>query len=233
MATQTQDFLKDCDIVNYFSFFKPTFEIDEIPKYIRGSAYQQIVARSGTSFDNTTRTITINGDGTPYLSILETPITITALSILNHNASSEDIDLNVDPTSDEKNIVYNPLTGLIQYINGYNLPGYPRTTRTDCDEDTLYCFPRGIQNIQVTGTFGGKSGYNCILAQLQLYLMNIQMARLNPQIYGKPDMVSEKIGKYSYEMYGRSQTKAERSTLEQLVDQLFNMLPGSACFGDI
>ena len=233
MATQQKDFLKDCDVVNYFSFFKADFAINEIPAYVRGSAYQQIVAKSGLTFNEESRTITINGDGTPYLSITETPISITALTILNHNASSENILLNVDQTDDNKNIVYNPNTGLIQYINGYNLPGYPRTTRTDCDEDTLYCFPRGIQNIQVTGTFGGKSGYNCILAQLQLYLMNIQMARLDPKVYGKPDMVSEKIGKYSYEMYGRSQTKAERSTLEQMVDDLFGLLPGAACFGDI
>lgn len=223
------DFVTDDVIVEYFRNFDKCFELSSLPEWVRSGAYQTIVCRSDSDWDSATKTILMNGDASRFLSIRETPIVIDSMKILYPNDSNNDMDLNVDQSSDDKQIVLNRNTGLVELLGW----GQYSPLTFGFDSDQMMNFPFGLQNVEITGSFGSDVGVSSLLRQLQLFLMTQTMSRINPEIYGKGDFVSEKIGKYSYEVYGRSQTQSKRLTVDMIIDELFDLLPNSVCLGDI
>lgn len=226
------DFLEDNEIIQYFRNFDSSFTLNSIPSHIRTTAYQIIVQRSGTDWQTTSKTIYLSGDDSEFLQVYEAmPMSITSMVILHHNDSSENETLVVDQSSDLKNVVYDSDSGLIKYVE----PSYDsQNIKYGQDNDSRFYFPRGFRNIKITGTFGSDDGdYNSILKTLQLMIMNELLAKINPTKYAKGDIVAEKTGRYSYELYGKSKTDTTRRSLSQMIDDLFDLLPNDDLVGDI
>ena len=218
------DFVTDDNIVEFFGFYKSGFAIGNLPTYIREAGYEEIIQRAGSDWvaDIEDVTLYLDGRGDKDLWIPEPPIlSLTSLTYISKTL--EETDLTIDQTDEDRQIWYDANTGHIQLIQPITGIEY------GWDEDSIGVFPTGVQNIKIVGKFG-TANPNAILTIIQLYCMLRHMARIDPSTYGKGDLVSEKIGKYSYELYGKTSTKSERMSLDQYIDYLYGLLPSFNSF---
>lgn len=217
------DFLTDDVIVQYFSLLKPDFVLADIPSFIRSAAWQEIIQRTSTEWTVDSETIYVDGRGDKYLFIPEPPIvSISSMTIIGKDLTETSVT--VDQTDDDRQVWWDAETGkieLINYVQGIEYGFDP--------EQDAGVFPKGEQNIKIVGVFG-RNTPAYILQMLQLLCMVRHMMRVEPSTYGKGDMVMEKIGKYAYELYGKSTTRSERMSLDQYIDYLFGLLPQSSTF---
>jgi len=217
------DFLTEDEITEFFTLVDSTFTIADVPPFVRSAAYQEILERSDFDWEEKVQTIYEDGRGTKEVFCPVLPI-IALTEVVIVSQTLGETSLNVDQTDDDRQIWYDAATGkieIIQPIGGIEVAG--------ADNATASVFPTGVQNIKLVGTFGQDSP-SSILSLLQLYLMLRNMARTDPAKWGKGDIVSEKIGKYQYELYGRGSTQSHRQSLDQYIDYLFSVLPSNNTF---
>ena len=93
----------------------------------------------------------------------------------------------------------------------------------------LGVFPEGVRNIRLEGLFGTDA--TAIVKLLQLFIMAKQSALIDPQGYRALDLVAETIGKYSYELSGKSTTRLQRKSIDEYIDFLFTCLPKENSMG--
>ena len=222
MAATYTDFVTDSQIVQFFQRINSEFVLADMPTFVRSFTYEEIKGRTDiTPTLPAALTLYVDGRGDKTIVCPRIPIaTLTGVRVINKDTTYT--DLIIDQTNTNRQIWYDADTGhieLVQPITGVEVTG------GDTDND-YGIFPQGIQNIRITGTFGTDEIQNT-LAMLQLYLMLRQMSRLDPETYGKADIISERIGKYSYTLGGgKGGTDAGRMTLDELIEHLFGLVDG-------
>lgn len=210
------DFLTDDQIAEYFRILNPSFSISDIPTLIRSASYEEITQKSGFTWEAIEQTLYFDGDGTKHLFVTPIPI----VSLVSMTLIGEDLaetSVNVTQTSATREIWYEPNTGKIEIINPIDNIEYG-------NDEEAGVFPKGIRNIKIVGTFGTSSPAS-ILSLLQLCIINRTMARLNPSVYAKGDILEEEIGKYRYVLAGRTTSDSTRMSLDQYIEYLFSLLP--------
>lgn len=210
------DFVTDDQIVDFFGRIKGGFVLSDMPDYIRDFAYREIITRTNREWETTTDIQYLDGRGDRAVYLSELPIiSISAITILEKDTT--ETSLNVDQTDEDRQVWYDENTGKIEIIAPIDGIEWGR-------DNEYSIFPKGVRNVKVEGQFG-TSNYSNILTLLQLYVMLRHLARIDPQTYGVGDKVSEKIGKYSYELYGKSTTDSHRMSLDQVIESIYGLLP--------
>lgn len=215
------DFVTDDQIIDFFGRIESGFVLSDLPTYIRNAAYREIVTRTDKEWEITTDIQYLDGRGDRVVYLTETPIlSISAITILEKDTT--ETSLNVDQGDDDRQVWYDTNTGKIEIIAPID--------GVEWGMDNEYSiFPEGVQNVKVEGQFRTEN-YSNILTILQLYTMLRHMARLDPKSYGVGDLVAEKIGKYSYELYGKTTTDSKRMSLDQMIEYFYDILPGNLVY---
>lgn len=161
----------------------------------------------------------LNGEGTNFIFCPTVPInSLTGLYIIASDTSEESLDV----SGTDRQVWFDGSTGQIRRIAvNRDIARYP-----DAGDLDAPLFPTGLQNIRISGNFG-KGPYK-ILKVLQTMLIFQMLERIYPKEFKAGDIVSEKLGEYSYNIGVMEYTKDpknQKKTLEGYIDWLFDQLP--------
>lgn len=224
------DFVTDDQIQEFFTIVNPKFTIDNLPDFVRASSYEEILQRTDNEWTVDDSEVTIYADGTKskqlFLDKDQLPITsISEIIIIAKDLTETEVI--VDQTDSDRQVWWDPNTGLIEFIE-------------TCENNIEKCFdpidwqvaniwPKGLRNIKITGKFGRNTPAN-ILSMIQLYVMLRHMSKLKPREYASGDVVMEKIGRYQYELAGKSSGGTEKIGIDGMIDYLYSLLPNTSKF---
>lgn len=203
------------EIAEFISKINEDFTEEDISDLLVDSTTQIIELKTGRSFEIDAGPLFIDGRGEPFIFCPTTPIvTLTALKIINTDGT----EISLDIAGADKQIVVNEETGEIRKIDGLFL--------FETQDGAVSNFPVGIKNIKIEGTFGTDIEEFPLLKFLQILLYLQILAMQDPETYGSGDIVSEKIGEYSYtkSQMERGDVKNQRKTLDGQINDLISLL---------
>ncbi len=195
---------------------KPDMVLADISDMFLNSATQIIEVKTGKTWDTIAATsLYIDGRGEPFIFCPITPIlTLTGLKIIAGDTTEESLDV----AGTDREVWYNDQTGLISRINSQEDIARPYSGA---------CFPHGVKNIKIEGTFGKVSTELPILELLQTLLVFQMLGLIFPSQFRLSDLTGEKIGEYSYTLAAMEYSvnpNNQRKTLDGYINWLFEQL---------
>lgn len=209
------------EIYNFLVQIKPTLQLSEITDSLITLATQIINQRADATWDLFIGNLYLDGKNEDWIMCPKIPIqAITALTIISIDGTEESITI----SGTDKQVEINNETG---EIRAFDLTETEKVVR---DQDRFWLFPKGLQNIRITGTFGVDAGGSAseILKMLTIMLVMQNLRFKDPESFRQMDLVSETIGEYKWQvgdMQYSSNLKNQKLTLEGYIDYLFNSLP--------
>ncbi len=195
---------------------KPDLVLADISDMFLNSATQIIEVKTGKTWDSPlTPILYIDGRGEPFVFSPITPIrTLTEVAIIAPDTTEELLDV----SGSDREVWFNDITGEIKRISSFEDIARPYSGA---------CFPEGIKNIRITGTFGKVSTELPILELLQTLLVFQMLALIFPKEFRLTDLTGEKIGEYSYTLAAMEYSvnpDNQRKTLDGYIAWLFTQL---------
>jgi len=210
------------EVLGFLQKIKSDLTLADITDLVYFPPVQIINQRTDTHWEIFNGTILMDGHGENYILIPIVPIvTITEILIEKIDETTESLDL----AGTDRQVWWNTDTGVLTRINPNNID----ITRGRGFFDGPL-FPRGQQNIAVTGTFGRDVGHDAedILKLLHILLVMKIMNFQFPSKFRAVDLVQERIGEYEYRIgdmqYSRLDSN-QKLTLDGYINMLFDTLP--------
>lgn len=211
-------FATPSEIAEFISGINPDFGEEDINDVVLNATTQMIQLKTGRNWIIDAGPIYVDGRGECFVFCPIVPINeLTGLFIINNDETEEEIAVD----GDERQIVFNDQTGEIRSINNSNV--------FETQDGFINIFPEGLKNIRIEGSFGPDIAEYPALKLLQILLYLQKLAIQDPDKYGASDIVSEKIGEYSYvkSQMERGDLKNQRKTLDGQINDLYDLLTDS------
>lgn len=216
------DFVTDTEILEFFSTVKDGFVVTDIPTLMRENVVEIIKFRSDNDWDKKTAAVLfIDGrqNNTVFTQIV--PINFISDIIV---IGKDETQTKLTFQGADKQVWFDEETGKIEIIR-FNR-GIEFGTKIS-DEPSV--FPEGVNNVKIVGAFGDTTP--ATIKQLELLLLLKSMKFKDATNFKAQDIVRERIGKYEYELFGKSTTRAGSRSLDDWIDFLFELLPETQSIG--
>ena len=193
----------------------------DIPDYFVTAADDEINFRTDSQWeaDSVDQTQLLDGRGVASIFSKIVPIvSLTEVVIIDDDESETSLDL----SGSDREIRYNAETGEIFRITS----SVTNLIERDVEDDRGgLTFPDGVANVRVVGKFGRTQASDLLRFIANMIILRM-MSRKQPSKYAVAGKISERIGKYQYNLgAGSGSGENQGLTLDGYINYLFNILP--------
>ena len=190
----------------------------DIDDFVLNSSWTQIEDRIGFSYNIGSRTLYLNGTGERWIFVPYVPIlTLTDITIKD----SQETETALTLTGTSRDVWFDKEAGRIEFVTADNSA---MAIFLDSDDTVGRKFTYGLENIEITGTFGPAAPGYVKYLQLIIILKSLHFKR--KQTYDI-DMLAEKIGNYEYK-FGVPTSQSESNQykgIDGYIEYLFSLIP--------